>query len=78
MVIKDESRTSFITPFGLYCYVQMPFGLRNARATCSRLVHKVLQQQLGCNVEAYMNDIMVKSHLETNHIADLQETFDNL
>jgi hypothetical protein len=61
MAMEDESKTSFITPFGVYCYVRMPFGLRNAGATFSRLVHKVLQQQLGRNVEAYMDDIVVKS-----------------
>ena len=78
MATKDESKTSFITPFRVYCYVRMPFDLRNAGATFSRLVHKVLQRQLGRDVEAYVDDIVVKSQLEANHVADLQETFVSL
>jgi hypothetical protein len=30
----DQIMTSFITPYGAYCYVTMPFGLKNAGATC--------------------------------------------
>jgi hypothetical protein len=30
---SDQLATSFITPFGMYCYVTMPFGLLNAGAT---------------------------------------------
>ena len=36
--LKEEVpiKTSFITPFGAYCYTTMPFGLKNTRATCGR------------------------------------------
>jgi hypothetical protein len=34
---SDQLATSFITPFGMYCYVTMPFGLRNAGATYQRV-----------------------------------------
>lgn len=43
MATKDENKTSFSNPFRVYCYVRMPFGLRNAGATFSRLVHKILE-----------------------------------
>lgn len=56
----------------------MPFGLRNARATFSRLICKVLCSQLGRNVEAYVDDIIVKSRKAFNHASGLQDTFDNL
>jgi hypothetical protein len=32
---KDKAKTSFITPFDTYCFVQMPEGLKNARSTFS-------------------------------------------
>ena len=74
----DIPKTSFITPFGTFCHLRMPFGLRNAGATFARLVYKVLYKQLGRNVEAYVDDIVVKSRKAFDHAIDLQETFDSL
>ncbi len=74
----DIPKTAFITPFGTFCHLRMPFGLRNAGATFARLVYKVLCNQLGRNVEAYVDDIVVKSRKAFGHASDLQETFDNL
>nr|BAB39950.1 putative polyprotein [Oryza sativa Japonica Group] len=74
----DIPKTSFITPFGTFCHLRMPFGLRNAGATFARLVYKVLGKQLGRNVEAYIDDIVVKSRKAFDHAIDLQETFDSL
>nr|AAK52140.1 retrotransposon protein, putative, Ty3-gypsy sub-class [Oryza sativa Japonica Group] len=71
-------KTALITPFGTFCHLRMPFGLRNAGATFARLVYKVLYKQLGRNVEAYVDDIVVKSRKAFDHASDLQETFDNL
>ena len=56
----------------------MPFGLKNAGATFARLICKVLANQLGRNVEAYVDDIVVKSKKSFTHGKDLQETFENL
>nr|AAS98502.1 putative polyprotein [Oryza sativa Japonica Group] len=74
----DIPKTSFITPFGTFCHLRMPFGLRNAGTTFARLVYKVFGKQLGRNVEAYIDDIVVKSRKAFDHAIDLQETFDNL
>ncbi|CAN6231634.1 unnamed protein product [Urochloa humidicola] len=74
MAIEDEVHTSFITPFGTYCYVRMPFGLRNVSATFAKLVQIVFEDQIGRNVEAYVDDIVVKSMKER----DLWETFSSL
>nr|AAT76317.1 putative retroelement polyprotein [Oryza sativa Japonica Group] len=74
----DIPKTAIITPFGTFCHLRMPFGLRNAGATFARLVYKVLFKQLGRNVEAYVDDIVVKSRKAFDHASDLQETFDNL
>jgi hypothetical protein len=73
----DEPKTSFITPSGTYCYLRMPEGLKNARGSFSRMTAKVLHSQIGRNVLTYVDDIIVKSTKQENHIADLQETFAN-
>ncbi|KAL0445281.1 UNVERIFIED_CONTAM: hypothetical protein Slati_2250800 [Sesamum latifolium] len=49
---EDRKRVSFITSSGTFCYVAMPFGLKNASATYQRLVDKIFQSQIGRNVEA--------------------------
>jgi hypothetical protein len=74
---EDEPKTSFITPCGTYCYLRMPEGLKNAGGSFSRMTAKVLHSQIGRNVLTYVDDIIVKSTKQENHIADLQETFAN-
>jgi hypothetical protein len=75
--MEDEPKTSFITPSGTYCYLRMPEGLKNAGGSFSRMTAKVLHSQIGRNVLTYVDDIIVKSTKQENHIADLQETFAN-
>jgi hypothetical protein len=58
---QDESKTSFITPSGTYCYLRMPEGLKNAGGSFSRMTTKVLHSQIGRNVLTYVDDIIVKS-----------------
>jgi hypothetical protein len=74
---EDEPKTSFITPSGTYCYLRMPKGLKNAGGSFSRMTAKVLHSQIGKNVLTYVDDIIVKSTKQENHVADLQETFAN-
>jgi hypothetical protein len=68
---EDEPKTSFITPSGTYCYLRMPKGLKNAGGSFSRMIAKVLHSQIGRNVLTYVDDIIVKSTKQENHIADL-------
>lgn len=56
----------------------MPFRLKNIRATYERLVKKVFKDQIGQNIEVYINDILVKSLKATNHISYLKEAFSTL
>jgi hypothetical protein len=74
---EDEPKTSFITPSGTYCYLRMPEGLKNAGGSFSIMTTKVLHSQIGKDVLTYVDDIIVKSTKQENHIADLQETFAN-
>jgi len=72
---SDQLATSFITPFGMYCYVTMPFGLKNAGATYQRCMLQVFGNLIGKTVEAYVDDIVVKSREASGLVADLEETF---
>ncbi|XP_073129104.1 uncharacterized protein [Henckelia pumila] len=72
---KDQYKVSFITSEGTFCYVVMPFGLKNAGATYQRMMDKVFREQVGRNVEVYVDDILVKSKTRDCFIPDLEETF---
>ena len=54
-----EEKTNFTTPFGTYCYVRMPEGLSNTGCTFNRMIKKVLGDQLGRNISAYVDDVVV-------------------
>jgi hypothetical protein len=56
----------------------MAFGLKNGGATYQKCVHTVLESQIGRNVKAYIDDIVVKSEKHRDLLNNLKETFDNL
>ncbi|KAL0303650.1 UNVERIFIED_CONTAM: Retrovirus-related Pol polyprotein from transposon [Sesamum radiatum] len=72
---EDWKNVSFITSEGTFCYVAMPFGLKNTGATYQRLVDKIFRPQIGRNVEVYADDMLVKSKKAEEHVKDLEETF---
>jgi hypothetical protein len=61
LAINDEEKTTFMTPFGLFCYTKMTFRLKNGGATYQKCIHIILEPQIGRNVEAYIDDVVVKS-----------------
>ena len=69
---------SFITPFGSFCYVSMPFGLKNVGATYQHCMLKCFRDLIGQTVEAYVDDIVVKSKRADHLVADLERTFTKL
>jgi hypothetical protein len=74
----DQLKTAFITPFGVFCYITMTFGLRNAGATFQHCMQKCLLKQLGRNTHVYVDDIVVKTEKCGTLLEDLKETFANL
>ena len=72
---EDQLKTSFIMPFGACCYTTMSFGLKNVGATYQRVIQRCLKDQIGKNVEAYVDDMVVKSRATDIFIADLTEVF---
>ncbi|GJW90393.1 reverse transcriptase domain-containing protein [Tanacetum coccineum] len=78
MAKEDEEKTTFITSQGIFCYSNMPFGLRNAGATYQRLVDKAFHKQIGKNLKVYVDDLVIKSRTEDEIIRDIEETFKTL
>lgn len=74
----DQEKIAFITDRELYCYRVMPFGLKNAGATYQRLVNEMFKDQIGRNVEVYVDDMLVKNLQAKQHLSDLNETFKTL
>ena len=71
----DEEKTSFITDQGTYCYRVMPFGLKNTEATYQRLVNQIFKGLIGNSMEVYVDDILVKSKEEADHLTHMAEAF---
>ena len=74
----DQEKTSFVTSQGLFCYKVMSFRLKNARATYQRLMNKMFIHQIRRNVHVYVDDMLVKSLHENDHLNNLRETFNTL
>lgn len=72
----DIPKTVIITPFGLFEFVRMPFGLRNAVQTFQRLINQVLQGLHFCY--AYIDDLLVASSNPQEHLEHLRQVFQRL
>jgi hypothetical protein len=87
---SDQLATSLIIPFGTYCYVTMPFGLKNAGATYQRCMQKCFADQIDPlrqpnqlelqkpTVIIYVDDIVVKVPRVGDLITTLDAMFANL
>ena len=78
MTKEDEEKAAFITPCGTYCFLRMPFGLKSAGSIFARAVQIGFEPQLHKNMEAYMDDIVVKTKDGATLVQDPEETFANL
>jgi hypothetical protein len=56
----------------------MPFGLNKAGATYQRMMQNCLGNQIGRNVQVYIDDVVITTREEALLISDLRESFDNL
>lgn len=75
MDLKDMAKVAFRVSCGTYGYVNMPFGLKNVGATYQRMTDKIFKEQIGRNVEVYIDDMLVKSQRVHTHSVDLNEIF---
>ena len=78
MAPEDREKTAFTTPWGTYCYRVMPFGLKNAGATYQRAATTILHDMIHKEVEAYVDNMIVKSKEREGHYTALQKFFQRI
>ena len=75
---EDIEKTAFITKFGLWEFISMPFGLSNAPATQQRFIESILQGLLWKCCFAYIDDIICFSRDFDQHLIDIRAIFERL
>lgn len=76
-VEKDSVKyTAFITPFGHFEYLRMPFGLKNAPARFQRYINEVMSELIKeGNVVVYMDDFLVATDTLEKHFEVLNQVY---
>ncbi|KAA3461604.1 RNA-directed DNA polymerase (Reverse transcriptase), Ribonuclease H-like protein [Gossypium australe] len=72
---EDMEKTMFITLWGTFSYKVMPFGLKNAGATYQRAMVTLFHDMMYKEIEVYVDDMIVKSRIEKDHIQVLRKLF---
>ena len=75
LTLDDQEKTSFVTLVGNYHYKVMPFGLKNAGSTYQRMMTKMFEAQMDKNIKVYIDDMVVKSKIVSEHVGDLANIF---
>ena len=78
MALEDMEKTTFIIECSTYCCRVMLFGLKNAGATYQRAATTLFHDMMHNDVEAYVNDMIVKSRVKTYHLATLKKFFERI
>ena len=78
VTIEDMEKTTFITPWGIFCYKFMPFGLKNAEATYKWAMVTLFHDMIHKEVEVYIDDMIAKSYPVEDRIIHLQKLFERL
>jgi hypothetical protein len=74
----DEWKTAFRTRYGLFQYLVMPFGLTNAPATGQQFINDILREYLDVFVVVYLDDILIYSQKEEDHVEHVTKVLQNL
>ena len=75
LALDDQEKTAFVTPIGNYHYKVMPFSLKIAGSTYQRMMTRIFESLLGKNIEIYIDNMVVKSKMVSEHLGDLQVIF---
>ena len=75
LALDDQERMAFVTSNWNYHHEVMPFGLKNAEATYQRIMIRMFEPQLRKRIEIYIDDMVVESKTEFEHVSDLRDIF---
>jgi hypothetical protein len=78
MAPKDKAKTTFVTPWGTYCYKVMPFGLKNTGATYQRAMVTLFYDMMHKEIKVYVDDMIAKSKKGEDHVEVLRKLFERL
>jgi hypothetical protein len=77
MAIEDISKTAFRCPgLGLFEWIVMTFGLKNAGVTYQRAMNYIFHELIGKIVEIYIDDVVIKSLNHDSHLDDVRKTLE--
>ena len=76
--LDSQENTTFVTPIGNYLYKVMLFGLKNAGSTYQRMMMRMFEPQLDKSIKVYIDDMVVKSKVVSEHVGDLENIFEIL
>ena len=78
LAVEDQGKIAFISSDDNYHYTVMPFRLKNAGATYQWMMTIMFRDKIGRTITVYIDDMVVKSKREAQHIDDLKEVFEVL
>ena len=78
LALDDQEKTAFVTPIRNYHYKVMLFGLKNAGSIYQKMMTRMFESQLRKNIEIYIDDMVVKSNVVSEHLGDLGDILEVL
>ena len=75
LALDNQEKTAFVTPIENYHYKVIPFGLKNAWSTYQRMMTRMFESELGKNIKIYIDDMVVKSKMVSEHLGYLRAIF---
>jgi hypothetical protein len=78
MAVEDVAKTAFICPghIGLFEWIVMTFGLKNAGSTYQRAMNYIFHELIGKIVAIYIDDVVIKSLDHESHLDDVRKTLE--
>lgn len=75
---KNMTNTTFTIECGIYCYIVMPFGNKNAWTTYQRMATTLLDDMKHNEVEVYVDDMIENSIDREGHVTNLRKFFERI